>query len=324
MNKVDEGRQNDRMIEELRERIRFLEEENEKNKDLKVRFGKILTDLRERVKELNCLYSISKLVEKDDFGSYDAFRKIIDIMRQSWQFPETTCVRLVIDYQEYTTKKFRETMWQQLADIFVSNDKRGSIEVFYTERHPDCDEGPFLKEERNLLNAVAEVLGKIIERKDAELQILALQKELVQKTTNLEQTNTALNIMLKNREEEIRRNENMIALHVNTVIIPYLQKVLTTGSRDVLATYVSLIEKNLAELSKTHITHYPDLYLHLTPTEMKITDLIVENKSTTEIATLLHLSDSTVNFHRKNIRRKLGLANKRTNLRTYLQGLFAE
>ncbi len=308
-------------ISALQERIASLEAECLLARDTRRKYDKTLFDLRERIKELNCLYGISKVSEKDDFGSFTGFQRIIDIMPASWQHPETTCVRLTIDYQEFTTKTFVETKWCQSADIFVRNERCGLIEVFYRERKPDSDEGPFLKEERNLLNAIAERLGKMIERKRSEQRILELQAALVEKSRVLEETNTALSVMLDNRDRELRRNENRVAMQVNTMILPYVRKLHAAGTREVQAKYIAIIEKHLAELSQTHLSHYKDLFLRLTPTEMNIVDMIADNKSTADTAALLHLGESTVHFHRKNIRRKLGLANQKINLRSFLQGL---
>jgi DNA-binding CsgD family transcriptional regulator len=309
--------------EALLAEVERLRAECDSSRKIGLKYAQLLSDIGERVKELNCLYGISKVVEKYNLSGDDIFKRIIDIMCESWQYPESTCVRLSINYQEYTTKPFRETSWCQSADIFANNEMCGSVEVFYMDRKPDCDEGPFLKEERNLLNAVAERLGKIIERRTAEQISSDLQQELLQKSKALEETNVALNIMLRTREEEIKRHENMVAMHINSLILPYMSKILTAGSKESVATYISIVEKNLGELAKTHITKYPDLYMRLTPTEIKVTDLIVDNKSSAEVSQLLHLSEATVNFHRKNIRKKLGLTNQNVNLRSYLHGLLS-
>ena len=125
-------------------------------------------ELTERVKELNCLYGISSLVEKPGISLEEILQGTVDLIPRSWQYPEATCARITVENQEFATPKCVETPWKQAADIFAYGNRIGSLEVFYMEEKPKSDEGPFLKEERDLLNAVAQMLGKVIERKRTE------------------------------------------------------------------------------------------------------------------------------------------------------------
>jgi PAS domain S-box-containing protein len=122
-------------------------------------------DLGERVKELNCLYGISKLVEKPGISLEEIPQGVVDLIRPSWRYPEITCARVILDGQMFTTKNFKETIWKQSSDITVDGDRVGTLEVYYRQERPQMDEGPFLKEERNLIDAISERLGKVIERK---------------------------------------------------------------------------------------------------------------------------------------------------------------
>ena len=119
--------------------------------------------LRERVKELNCLYSISGLVEKPDISLDEIFQGVVDIIPPSLQYPKVTCSRILLNGKEYKTENFKETNWKQTNGIFVLGELAGSLEVCYLEEKPEIDEGPFLKEERSLINAIAEQLGRIVE-----------------------------------------------------------------------------------------------------------------------------------------------------------------
>ena len=125
-------------------------------------------DLGERVKELNCLYGISELIEKPDISSEELIRGIVGLIPPVWQYPEVTCARIILEGEELRTENFRETTWKQSSDIVVHGQRVGTLEVCYLEERPESDEGPFLKEERNLINAIAEQLERIIERKQAE------------------------------------------------------------------------------------------------------------------------------------------------------------
>jgi len=134
-------------------------------------------DLGERVKELNCLYYISSLREKPDIPLEDIIQDVVNVIPSSWQYPEITCSRIILEDKEYKTTNFRETEWKQANDIIVHGEKAGTLEVYYFEEKPEVDEGPFLKEERDLINAVTERLGRIIERIQVEEQIKSSLKE---------------------------------------------------------------------------------------------------------------------------------------------------
>ncbi len=120
--------------------------------------------LGERVKELNCFYGISELVEKPGITLEEILKGALDLIQSAWQYPETTCARLISDNQVFSTHNFRESDWKLAAKISVEGRDFGWLEVFYLEEKPQADEGPFLKEERSLINAICERLGKIIER----------------------------------------------------------------------------------------------------------------------------------------------------------------
>lgn len=124
-------------------------------------------DLWIRIKELNCLYGISKLIQEPSISLEEIITGIVNLIPPAWQYPEITCARVILDKQ-FKTKNFSEKPWKQTSEIFVHNEKAGLIEVCYLEKKPTSDEGPFLKEQGILLNAVAEWLGKIIEHKQVD------------------------------------------------------------------------------------------------------------------------------------------------------------
>ena len=125
-------------------------------------------DLRERVKELNFLYGISNLLERPGISLEEIIKGTLRILPAALQYPEVTCGRITLDDQVFKTKDFKETTWKLVSDILVNDQNMGTLEVFYKEERPPSHEGPFLKEERKLIDAVAEKLGKIIWIKLAE------------------------------------------------------------------------------------------------------------------------------------------------------------
>ena len=151
---------------------------NASNQQLRAKEQQLLSlnhNLNERVKELNCLYGLSKCVEIPNITLPEIFQGLAEMLPPSWQYPQITCGRVIFDGNEFKTDNFKETQWLQSADIKVFGEKKGSIDVYYLRECPLLDEGPFLKEERDLINALAERLSRVIERKQAE----ELQKRLV-------------------------------------------------------------------------------------------------------------------------------------------------
>ncbi len=124
--------------------------------------------LDERMKELSCLYGISHLVEKQGISLQDILQGTVDLIPASWQYPEITCARIVLDNLDLRSPNFRETIWKQVCSMTVHNEWIGTVEVYYLEEKPEIDEGPFLKEERSLIDAIAERLGRIVEHKRIE------------------------------------------------------------------------------------------------------------------------------------------------------------
>jgi len=124
--------------------------------------------LGERVKELNCLYGISKLVDRPDVTPEDILQGTVDLIPVSWQYPEVTCARIQWRNRSFQTQPFQETRWRQSADIVRKGETEGRVEVFYVKAMPPMDEGPFLIEERRLVDAIAERLGKVMAGMEAE------------------------------------------------------------------------------------------------------------------------------------------------------------
>jgi len=130
-------------------------------------------ELTERVKELNCLYGISKLVETTD-SLEQILQGAVELLPASWQYPDVTCTRIKLRKQQFQTANFKETEWKQVENIIVSGKPFGQVEVYYLEGKIQLDEGPFLREERHLIHAVAERLGTVIARKWAEGKLRSL------------------------------------------------------------------------------------------------------------------------------------------------------
>lgn len=183
-NKNDIKKTKDQLMHELmelRRRVAELEVKNAKYRQIEVTLKKREHDLSERVKELNCLYGISNLAEKQGVSPEEMLKATVALIPPSWQYPEITCARIILNGQEFVTGNFSETVWKQTCDIIVHDNRIGSVQVYYSEERPECNEGPFLKEERNLINAIAERVGRITEHQRAE-EILRVNEEWLSTT----------------------------------------------------------------------------------------------------------------------------------------------
>ncbi len=134
--------------------------------------------LRERVKELTCLYNLAQLAGRSGISLADILQGTVELLPLAWQYPEITAARIVFDGQSYVTVNFKEVGQVQSAAIVVNGEPRGHVDVVYVEETPRLYEGPFLKEERNLIDGVARQIALIIERRQAEEDRLRLQDQL--------------------------------------------------------------------------------------------------------------------------------------------------
>ena len=155
-----------------------------------------IRQLRERVKELNCLYGISKLIQDTDLSLPKILQGTLERIPPAWQYPEITCARIVLNDQSYETPGFQETIWKQSCDIQVRSETAGSLEVYYLEERPREDEGPFLKEERSLLEAIAEQLGRVLERTQIEQALRASEERNIAERRRAEGTMRRYQAML--------------------------------------------------------------------------------------------------------------------------------
>lgn len=134
--------------------------------------------LRERVKELTCLYGIARVTQPPGISVAEALQAIVELLPPAWQYPEIACARILFDEQTYATPGFRPGVHHQAADIMVSGRRRGLVEVVYTQEVPVSSEPPFLEEERSLIDMVAREIAILIERCEAEEYKAKLEDQL--------------------------------------------------------------------------------------------------------------------------------------------------
>jgi len=134
--------------------------------------------LRERVKELTCLYEIAELSSRPGAARQEVLQGIVELLPRAWQYPEVCVAQIVLDGRTYRSPGFRDGVRRQGADIVLGGRRRGIVEVSYVEERPELDEGPFLREERELINAVAGQVALILARRKAEEDQARLQEQL--------------------------------------------------------------------------------------------------------------------------------------------------
>ena len=148
--------------------------------------------------------------------------------------------------------------------------------------------------------------------------------ELKEANERLEKVNTGLQVLIEHRQEEMRRLQKNIMDNVNKLITPYLEKMdkRRMGSKN--RAYLDVITTGLKELVSPFASALSSKEIVLTPTEIQVADLIRQGKTSKEIAALMNVSANAITVHRYNMRKKLGLLNKKVNLRSYLQSLPAQ
>jgi signal transduction histidine kinase len=134
--------------------------------------------LRERIKELTCLYRLAQLADYPDIQLEDVLQGIVELLPGAWQYPEITAGRITLGGRSFVTADYCEGGQRQSAEILIHGKRCGLIEVIYTKEKPELDEGPFLKEERSLIDAVARQITLVIERREAAEEKMNLQDQL--------------------------------------------------------------------------------------------------------------------------------------------------
>ncbi len=160
--------------------------------------------INERIKELQCLYGTAESIRTRS-SLEEVFQDVAKLLPPSWHYPDITRGKIVFDGNNYVSEPFKETEWKQSSDIIVNGDLRGSIEVYFLEKYPELDEGPFMKEERNLINSLARSLSLTIESKQAE-------EELARHRDHLEELVEERTKKLRETQEQLARSEKLAVL----------------------------------------------------------------------------------------------------------------
>jgi len=158
----------------------------------------------------------------------------------------------------------------------------------------------------------------ITDRKKAEEALRQREEELSIKSRNLEEMNAALKVLLKQREDDRYQMEENVLTNVKTSIIPYLEKLKKGALSKQQKTYIKMIEDQISKIIAPFLRSLSQSSFDLTPQELRVADMVKNGHTTKDIADVLKISTKTVDYHRDNLRRKLGIRNQKTNLRSFL------
>jgi len=169
--------------------------------------------------------------------------------------------------------------------------------------------------------ALRDLIKKMKVSKKTDAILIKQEEELKVRALHLEETNTALSVLIRQRERDKVDLEEKIMVNIRELVDPYVEKMKDTSLNDHQKAYLDLIEAGLKEILSPFLQTLKSKYLNFTPMEVRIAGMIRDGEDSKDISRIINISKRTVEFHRNNIRAKLGVHNKKINLRTYLLSL---
>ena len=246
-------------------------------------------------------------------ASFEAVSKVIAeelVLLSEGQSPPERSRKIEVEFY----CKDGSTIWAEVEAGFFYDDDGQAQGVIGVTR--DITER---KEAGEKLKKLYEELEERVERRTRDLA--KTNYELEEKTVNLKEANTALKVLLKRREEDQNEVEEKILANVNDLIMPLMDTIKGTKLDERQKTWLDILETNLKDIISPFSRGMSSKYWRLTPNEFQVASFIKNGKTTKEIAELLHVATSTINTHRDNIRKKLGIKNRKINLKAYLSDL---
>jgi PAS domain S-box-containing protein len=215
---------------------------------------------------------------------------------------------------EHIAKTDRRVLAGEILEEEHSKSVNGVVKTFHVIKIP-------MKDGDGNIRGLCGIARDITYRREAEEILKRRELELEQKTRSLEEANSALKVLLKHMEEYTTEMQGDVLTNANKLIVPYIEKLKQNCSDTEQLTYIDILEANLKNIISPFLRNITLNQRNLTPREIEVANLIKDGKTTKEIAKLMHLSVRSIDFHRDNIRKKLGLKNRKTNLQSFLSSL---
>ena len=214
----------------------------------------------------------------------------------------------------YILKPFQENQIKVAIEIALHKKKmEEQLQKAYHEL-----EGRVKERTSDLEKSNKKLLRQIAERQAVEEKLRKRERELKNKTKAVHETNIALEVMLKKRENDKLKMQKDVLSNVKQFIEPYLKKLKKSEMDLIQKSYLHVLDSNLKEITSPFIQTLSSELLNFTPTEIKVANLVKHGNTTKEIAEITNSTKWAVDFHRNSMRKKLGIRNKKLNLRTYL------
>lgn len=278
--------------------------------------------LVERIKELHCLYGISRLFSQRSLKLEGLLREVVEIIPPAWQYPNRTCARISHGGREYRSKNYAPGGATLTEPIGSRKRTYGFVEVALRPGDWPAGVPAYLGDERRLLKAIAELLGSIIEKKGAEISLKRTSDELRTQAVELEHKNIALREIVSQIGSEKKALQDQVRLNIELTVLPLLDRMQRADipPQD-LQSCLKVLRQNLEDSASSFTRKVIEDRIRLSPRELEICTLIKNGMSNKEIAVMLRISSETVERHRHNIRRKLRITNEKVNLATFLRAL---
>lgn len=223
-----------------------------------------------------------------------------------------------------------------LAERYVASDRgvldSGKPHIGFEDPHQNPSNGsgwtrkdkfPYLDTEGNVAGTIGFALDITAYKESQEAlkhseELLKAQNELRNKNQKLQELNTTLNVLLEKRGLDESKFQEKMASKMRSLVYPYLKKAKRRSSDSELKALLKAVHFNLAHIADQFASDFSSARFGLTPTEIRVADLVRQGHKSKDIADLLGISYKTVESHRERIRKKLGITNKRKNLRSFL------
>lgn len=295
-----------------------------------------LCELRQRIADLETLQIKSKKAEQALEESEEKFRSFMEYS-PIYVFFKDDKIRSILlskNYEQMLGRPIHELLGKTMYDLFPSDLAKSMI----ADDMRILEEGKPLEVEEEFNGRIYSTLKfpiiqdgvpkylagftiDITDRKRIQKALKEREKELQSEARNLEEANIALKVLLQRRDEDKAELEDKVLLNIKGLVTPYLEKLKMSGLDESQKAYVTILESSLNQITSSFLHRLSFSFANFTPTEIQVANLLKQGKTSKEIGELLNSSSRTIAFHRDNIRKRLGLKNKKTNLKSYLLSL---